>query len=42
MTPDEIAEALPALEREDVLAAAAYAADYVAGEEVVPSEETGA
>jgi len=42
MTPDEIMEALPALEREDVLAAVAYAADYVAGEEVVPSEEARA
>jgi uncharacterized protein (DUF433 family) len=40
MTPDQIVEALPALRREDVLAAASYAADYVAGEEVVPSEET--
>ena len=38
MMPDEITEALPALEREDVLAAASYAADYVSGEEVVPSE----
>ena len=42
MTPDEITEALPALEREDVLAAASYAADYVSGEEVVPSEAAGA
>ena len=42
MMPDEITEALPALEREDVLAAASYAADYVSGEEVVPSEAAGA
>ena len=41
MTPDEITEALPTLKREDVLAAAAYAADYLAGEEIVPLEEAG-
>ena len=41
MPPDEITEALPALEREDILATAAYAADYLAGEEIVPLEEAG-
>ena len=41
MTPDEITEALPALEREDILAAAAYAAGSLAGEEIVPLEEAG-